>query len=324
VIRRAFALAPNASELGRPWQLGALFFAVTALALLRMVPARLEFEEPFAFWDIVPTMGPIEYLFEPWAGYLGVFARFSFLLAYQFDELGPLVTRLLAAAVIGLVAVYLASDELADAIPRRTVRTAVALSLPILPIGYPGPYVGPLNSQWWIAIAVLGIALARPRRWHYAALLGAGFVGVAPCIALPAFRDRRIVALGVGVAAQAATLLMSERRSPGFTISPDYIAVMLTVGAVMLLAPLPGRTRIAFAYLSISILALGAILTGWPLELNLRLLAIPGTTIALGIFALLLQRDDPSHEDRDGRTSGSPDAAEGSPWDSPRAERASD
>jgi len=201
-----------------------------------------------------------------------------------------LVTRLLASAVIGLIAVYFASDALADAIPSRAVRIGLAMSLPMLPIPYPGPYVGPLNSQWWFALGVLGIALARPRTWHYPTLLLAGFTGVAPCIALPIFRDRRGLALAVGVVAQLALLLSGERRPPGFSVGIDYILVMLLVGALMSAAPLPLRTRMAFGYLSLAILALGAILTGWPLESNWRLLALPGAAMALAIFALLLPR----------------------------------
>lgn len=270
---------------------GALFIVITALALLRMAPWQLEFEEPFAFWDVVPTMSALEYLIEPWASYFVVSARFSFLVAYPFGDLGPLLTRLLAAAVIGLVAVYLASGALADAIPSRAVRTAFALSLPILPIAWPGPYVGPLNGQWWIALGVLGIALARPRTWHYPVLLGAGFAGIAPCVVLPVFRDRRGLALAVGVVAQGAMLLLGERSSPGFTITPEYLAVMLLVGVAMVAAPLPARTRMAFAYLGVTIVALGAIFTGWTLGSSLRYLAIPGAAIALGLFALFLPRD---------------------------------
>jgi len=290
VIRRTVTPGTGENALDARWQSGLLFIVATALALARMAPPRLEYEEPFAFWDIVPTLGFLEYLFEPWAGYFNVFARLSFLVAHPLDDLGPLVTRLLASAVIGLVAVYFASDALADAIPSRAVRIGLAMSLPMLPIPYPGPYVGPLNSQWWIALGVLGIALARPRTWHYPTLLVAGFTGVAPCIVLPVFRDRRGLALAVGVVAQLALLLSGERRPPGFSITIDYILVMLLVGALLSAAPLPLRTRMAFGYLSIAILALGSILTGWPLESNWRLLAVPGAAMALGVFALLLPR----------------------------------
>ena len=294
---RTAAPATGESALEARWQAALLFIVVTALALARMAPPRLEYEEPFAFWDVVPTMGPLEYLFEPWAGYFGVFARFSFLVAHPLDDLGPLVTRLLASAVIGLVAVYFASDALRDAIPSRAVRIGLAISLPMLPIPYPGPYVGPLNSQWWIALAVLGIALARSRPWHYPALLVAGFVGIAPCIVLPVFRDRRWLALAVGVVAQLALLLSGERRPPGFSITIDYVLVMLLVGALMSAAPLPLRTRLAFGYLSIAILALGSSLTGLPLESNWRRLAVPGAAMALGVFALLLPRHPEASND---------------------------
>jgi hypothetical protein len=288
-----------------------LFAVVAVIAFLRMAPPRLEFEEPLAFWDVVPTMNVAEYLVEPWAGYLQVFARIAFLLAHPFGDGGALVTRLLAAAVIALVAVYFASDALARAIPNVAVRTGFALALPMLPIPHPGPYVGPLNSQWWVALAVIGVALAPRRAWHYPALLGAGLVGVAPCVALPVFRDRRWVPLAIATALQAVTMIAGERRPQALAISADYVVVMLTVVALMYFAPLPLRTRLAFTYLSCAILLLGAILSGLPLTLNWRFMAIPGAALALAIVSLVLPRDvahgegtqrPPASADSHGRT----------------------
>lgn len=44
-------------------------FVATA-ALLRVMPATLIREEPLEFWARVPTIDPLRYLLETWAGYL--------------------------------------------------------------------------------------------------------------------------------------------------------------------------------------------------------------------------------------------------------------
>jgi hypothetical protein len=256
---------------------------VTCLALVRMLPFDLVYEEPVEFWARVPTMDPIAYVFTPWAGYLQTFARTAFLVAYPFGLLGPLVTRLLAAGVIGSLATYLVR---ATAVPSSGVRIATALALPLLPTGYPGPYIGPLNSQWWIAILVLLIALAPQRRRHYPALLLAGLSGVAPCLALPVFRDRRVAWLLVPAAIQVAVLVSSGRRPLGLAMSLDFLVPAALLVGVMAVSRLPIRTRLGFAYLGLAILTLGSIITGGASGSD-RYLAVAWTGIALGVAALL-------------------------------------
>src|SRR5262245_57734850 len=94
--------------------------AVLGLALLRM-PMSLVYEEPFEFWDRVPTMSPLAYLIEPWAGYVVLSSRAGFLVAYPFGEgLGPFVTRLFLAGIIAALAGLLLTAR--TAIPSPAVR----------------------------------------------------------------------------------------------------------------------------------------------------------------------------------------------------------
>lgn len=272
------------------WVTGIVVFV---LAFLRQ-PAGLVFEEPTEFWAMVPTMGPLEYLLTPpghGGGYIQILGRAAFLVAHAFGE--PVVTRLIAAGIIAAVAVYLTT--LRDPIPRG--RYAFALALPLLPIPYPGPYVGPLNGQWFVALAVVGIALTAPRRWHYPALFLGGLVGLAPCLAWPVFRDRRLVALLIPTVIQAAVLLSSGRPASSVPIDPRYFVVMLALAVAMAVARLPLRTRLAFLYLGLAGLLAGAVLTGW-FENQYRYLAIPGAVVVLGLASSLLRHDVAPHEQR--------------------------
>jgi hypothetical protein len=255
-------------------RLGMTPVAVFVLALARM-PVQLQYEEPTAFWGN-------HSVFEPWAGYFQVFARLSFAIAWAVGN--PFVTRLLAALVIAAVAALLIRS--AAVVPDARVRVVGSLSLALMPIPDPGPYLGPLNAQWWIAIAVLVIALSPPRPWHYPAVLVSGFVGLAPCLVLPAFRDRRGLALLFPALIQAAILASSTRRQDGFPASTDYLWIMLVLAAVMVVARLPLRTRLAFLYLGLAVLALGAFASG-RLDGQWRYLAIPGAGVTLGLASFL-------------------------------------
>jgi hypothetical protein len=270
---------------------------VGAVALLRM-PLSLRYEEGFEFWDKVPVMTPVAYVLEPWAGYLNVFARSSFLVAHALD---PIVTRLLAAAVIGLLAAFVVRAS--TAIPNPGVRLAFALVLPLLPIPDPGPYLGPLNSQWWIALLVLLIALEPERRWHSPLLLTAGLTGLAPCLAVMAFRDLRGFALLAPAIAQAVVFIGQPRRPLGVAISSEFMAVATVLLVTMAIARLPRRTRLAFTYLGLVIILGGSLAVGGESG-NWRYLGIPAAGIALGLISLVnYERDRLRANNRSGRVS---------------------
>jgi hypothetical protein len=248
-----------------------------------MWPPTLVFEEPIEFWDRVTTLNPLQYLAEPWAGYLQVSARFVFLVVHPLGDIGPAITRLMSAAVIAALAWFLLRSS---AIPSRTARVLPALALPVLPIGYPGPYVGPLNSQWWIATMVLLIALAPRQRWHAPILVVAGLTGLAPCLAWPAFRDRRVFALLIPTALQAVVLVSSQRRPASLAIEPAFIVIAAPLGGAMLMARLPPRTKLGFAYLGLATLTLGSILVGG-VSGSGRFLAIACIGIVLAVTSRL-------------------------------------
>lgn len=207
-----------AQTVGQRIRLAIIWAVVSVVAFLRATP-YLVWEEPTEFWARVPTMPPLSYLVEPWAGYLQLPARATFLVAHAVDSVT--LTRILGAVVVGLVAAFLASDRLAPAVPGRRVRLAFALSLALLPVAE--PYVGPLNAQWWLALFLVGMVLTTERRWwDYPAIAFAGLSGVGACLALPLFRDRRgLVLLGV-CTLQGASLIAADRRPGGLGVSWQF------------------------------------------------------------------------------------------------------
>jgi hypothetical protein len=184
-----------------------------------------------------------------------LFGRAAFVVAAPFGESAALVTRLIAAGVIGAVGAYLFGRT--AAIPDQRARLILAFSLPLFPIPDPGPYIGPLNSQWWFAIAFAGIALSAPKRWHYPALVLGGLSGIGPCLLWPAFRDRRIVALLIPAIIQAVVLFQSDRVPKARNLDLGYVILVLVLAAALVFARLPLRTRLVFLYAGVAILAIG-------------------------------------------------------------------
>jgi hypothetical protein len=256
---------------------------VFLLALARMLPFDLNNEEP----RMLAAAGE---LFAANNGQLLVPARLAYLVASPFGEWALVVTNLTAALTVGLVAAYVTTWR--EAIPDARARWILALSLPLLPIPEPGPYVGPLNNQWWFAIATLGIALSPPRRWHLPALAAFGLSGLAPCLLWPVFRDRRGLVLLAVAGVQGLVLLASHRERFPYPMDAGYLAAMASVAGAMLVARLPTRTRLAFLYAGLVILALGAFGDG-RLGLNYRYLAVPGAVIVIGLGSRLLRLHDP-------------------------------
>ena len=261
----------------------AIFAVVTAIVLLRQAPILNGFVgvEPHGFWEPIATMDPHVYVVQLWAGYLSVWARVAFLIAYPFGEAGPFVTRLLAAVVVGAVAAFVASDRMAPAIPGRRVRAAFAMSLGLLPIV--GPYVGPLNSQWWIAIAVVVLAAVPARRYDVPLLLAAGFTGIAPCFALPLYRGWRFVALAIPTVVQLALVITTDPVPRQPHIEPSFVVAGIVLAlASVARSDLPIRTRVAFVVVGF----------GWMVAGSLRITLGPDryeaaawAGIALGLIA---------------------------------------
>jgi hypothetical protein len=264
----------------------AVGLVVALAALARMWPPTLVFEEPDYLNRAADPLFAVQP--GPLPGYLQILGQLAFVIARPFGDLAPLVTRLEAAAIIGLVAAFVASDALAPAIPNRSVRVLTALSMPLIPTAFPDGFVGPLNDQWWLAIAVLCLALIPARRWHYPAIAFVGLSGMAPCVALPAFRDRRGLVLLAATAVQLGTLLVGHHHDFDFVVGNAYLQVGLLLVASLALAVLPTRTRLAFAYLGLAILMLGSFETqgaAW----HQRLFTIAWVGIFLGAYGTLLR-----------------------------------
>jgi hypothetical protein len=274
--------------------LGIWAFSV-AVVLLRephvILRPQFIWEEAGQFWAPTFTIDPMHYLVEPWAGYLQVPSRAAFLLARLGPfEVAPAVTILIHAAIIGLVAVFLASDRLADAIPDRRVRLGLALALPLLPATE--TFITVLSAQWFLAVFVVALSLTTDRRWwDYPALAIAGLSGVAVTLALPLYwRDRRGLVLLACAVIQGLTLLASDRRpnAPGVNARDLAILGSLAV-AVILLRQLPLRTRASFIYLGVLTVLLGMLVLGGSSGGGRTFLAISACLVLLalgGLFAV--------------------------------------
>jgi ribosomal-protein-alanine N-acetyltransferase len=257
------------------WAVGIL---AGAGAFIRMLPIRLEYEEP-SLLAAVATSQPLDYALTPWNGALTLFGRVAFMVAYPFDEFAPLVTRLIAAAVIGAVGGYLAATL-------GRAGLVAGLSLPLLPIPDPGPFIGPLNSQWWFAVAIAAMATVPARRWHNVALVVAGLSGIGPCLLWPAFRDRRTFALLAPAVVQGLVLFLSTRRPTGQKPDPAYLLVMIALVACLAFARLPVRTRLVFLYAGLAILTAGLVAEGRLVGQG-RYLAVPAVGIVIGLASFL-------------------------------------
>lgn len=260
-----------------------VFVFVSALAFLRMSPVRLEYEEPQLLGE-AGTQDLWSYVVAPQNGAVQWFGRAAFVVAYPFGDGAALVTRLIAAAVIGAVGAYLFGRR--EAIPDRRIRLILAVSLPLYPIPDPGPYIGPLNSQWWFAIGIAGMALSPVRRWHYPALLLGGLSGIGPCLLWPAFRDRRFVVLLITAIVQASVLLASPRRPQSLHVDAYWLALVLPLCASLLFARLPVRTRAVFLYAGVAVLTVGVYAMGTLVNQG-RYLAIPWAGFVLGVASFI-------------------------------------
>ena len=194
-------------------------------------------------------------------------SRAAFLLARLGPpEVAPAVTILVYAAIIALVAVFLASDRLAVAIPDRRVRVLFALAIPLIPV--PEVFISVLSVQWFLALYLAGLSLTKEiRRFDYVGVAIAGLSGIGAVLTLPLFwRDRRGLVLLACAGLQAVVLVGSDRRP----VPLDLLAPLARVGlgiiplvlALTLVRTLPLRTVVAFAYVAAATAAAGMLAGG--------------------------------------------------------------
>ena len=247
---------------------GALAFLVVLLrqpyAILR---PQFIWEETRDFWAPTFTLDPLHYLVDPAAGYLVIAPRGAFLVARLGPpEVAPAVTILVHAAIIALVAGFLASNRLASAIPDRRVRMLFALAIPLAPIFE--VFYSVLSAQWFLALYLAGLSLTRDvRRFDYVGVAIAGLSGIGAVLTLPLFwRDRRGLVLLACAGAQALVLLGSDRRPAELDLLAPLgrvgLGVIPIVLALTLVRTLPLRTVLSFVYLAAVSAAAGTIAAG--------------------------------------------------------------
>jgi hypothetical protein len=278
VARRAFVAIPRrARDLLAGWSgsarlVGLLVGVVVVLLVLLRQPytifrPQFIWEETRDFWAPAFTLDPLRYLVQPAAGYLQMVSRGAFLLARMGPpEVAPAVTIVGHAAIIALVAVFLASDRLASAIPDRRVRLGFALAIPLLPV--PEPFLSVLSVQWFLALYLVGLSLTTEvRRFDYVGVAIAGLSGIGAVLTLPLFwRDRRGLVLLACAGLQALALLGSDRRpaelDPFAPLGRVGLGIIPIVLALALVRALPPRTLLAFVYLAASTAAAGTLAGG--------------------------------------------------------------
>ena len=235
------------------------FVIVLARQPHNLLRPQWAYEEVAAFW--VPTffLEPLEYLLEPWAGYLQVPARLAFLFAKSAPSTqAPIVTTVFAAVVIASVATFFTSNRLCLAIPDVRVRVGFAFVIPLLPVS--GAFVGPLNAHWFLALYLVGLSLTIKKRWwDYPAVAFAGLSGVAAILTLPLFwRDKRGLVLAACAGIQFAVLINADRTPNDFALSRVAILALVMLLLVALIPALPVRTRLSFLYLGAVVVLAGS------------------------------------------------------------------
>jgi hypothetical protein len=228
-------------------------------------------EETQAFWTPTFRLDPLTDLLQPTQGYLVIVSRAAFLVARLGPpEMAPAVTIMIHAAIIALVARFLASDRLAAAIPDGRVRTLFALSIALVPIFE--VYQSVEWLQWFLAIYLAALSLTKEvRRFDYLGVTLAGLSGIGAVLTLPLFwRDRRGFVLLACGGLQALVLSRSDR----LPVDVNLLAPLARVGlgiipillAITLVRILPLRTVLTFVYVAAATAWAGTLAGSYPIE----------------------------------------------------------
>ncbi|HEX5825861.1 MAG TPA: hypothetical protein VFY18_15485 [Candidatus Limnocylindrales bacterium] len=249
------------------FRLPALVLLVSLLLFARrpdlILRPQFVWEEPSAFWAAAIVDWPA--LLTPWVGFPQLFPRLTYAAASVGPPaIAPAVIILAHWLLIAAVAVFLASDTMADAIPGRWTRFAIAVALPLLGSEVVGTG---LDAQWYLAVLLVALALARPRRWHVLAAIVAGLSGPASIVLWPLFWRRP--GLGAVVACCGAIQLavfLSSPRPPSPVDLSSVPGMLIPVAAIAILAAwrssVPRRTIIAFGWAAAATAAGGALTLG--------------------------------------------------------------
>jgi len=175
----------------------------------------------------------------PEAGYFQTFSRLVAIVSQAFElDFAPLFFFLVAAAVQITVAAFIASDRLADFLPEKKWRLALAFGYLAMPHSWE-VFANVTNSQWHLAMLACLIIAARPPGGRTARIFDLAAVSImavsgpfclilAPIVAAAFLRSREkhlrlvLAVVVVGAVLQAASLLSFERPiQPDLGVSAD-------------------------------------------------------------------------------------------------------
>jgi hypothetical protein len=196
----------------------------------------------------------------PWHGFLHVVPRVIFdVAAFGPARYGPAVVMAVEWSLVALLAVFLASDRLADGIPDRRVRVGLALALPVLGTEVVG---SALDADWYLAVFLAALPLARTGRYDPLWAILAGLSGPASIVAWPLFLQRRLWMLVAGCGLVQLAVFAASSREP---VGIDILAAMIRVAPLLLLGglalwstPIPKRTLVAFGWVAMCLYIAGA------------------------------------------------------------------
>jgi hypothetical protein len=213
--------------------------------------------------------GPLSVV-HPYAGYLHLTPRLVALLERTVPiQLAPLVGMLLSLAIVAAIAAYLSSDALANVVPDKRVRLALAAIFVLMPNAHMS-LGSPTFIQFYLGVFLVAAAVARRvGPTGRLSLFVASSTGPFGVLFLPLFaarawlvRDRdsvaRLLAVGVPACAQIVVLATSARSSyvPPPTLDPNGIALVL--GGHLLTAMIGGIPMVHALRLSPSLAVSGA------------------------------------------------------------------
>jgi hypothetical protein len=253
-------------------------------------PAFLE-EETGGWWSATFVRSALETLITPWNGSVYVLPRAGFLVARLLPvPIAPLGSSIVFILTLGLVAAFIASDRLAEAIPGDYVRAVAGIGLVLLPFAGAWVYATILDAPFWLAIYLSLLLVATPpwtRAWKIADVLGAAvaaFSGPASLFLAPLYavsiRRRPVVSIVVlgGAAAEFASLLTSVRRP----VTLDPVNVTITAVGRMLTVPFGDRLGYKlFTQPAIAIVIMAAIVIAFWFASR----SLPRTTVAVLAYA---------------------------------------
>jgi hypothetical protein len=276
-------------------RIAAVVVSTMAIFLLRSPsvithPAFLE-EEIAGWWSATFARSPLETLATPWNGTLYVLLRAGFLLDRLLPiSIAPMGGSILFILTLGLIAGFIASGRLAEAIPGDWVRAAIGVGLVLLPFRVVHEYATILDLPFWLAIYLTLLLVATPptnRAWKAADLAGAAvaaFSATAALVLAPLYllsiRRRPAVSLVVlsGAAVEAVTFLTSQRRP----VDLDPAGVLVVAVSRMLTSPFgdnQGYKLFAHPVIAIAVMAVVAI------AFVLAARKLPRVTVAVLVYA---------------------------------------